>query len=213
MVFLFLIAVFMLVLLVVLYVPGGFRQEMEEVSAWVESRGPFLFFTLMALLPLAGIPITPFYLTAGAVFEPVVSLPGTALALILNHLAAFVLGRGTLRPLLAFLLRKTGFQLSEPGKAGSLSTALVLKLTPGPPMFLRNYLMAMAGIPLWIFLLVSWPLSLAYAVPAVLLGDSAVEGRSGMAGIALLILLGVGLLTYFLRLRMLKRKPPSENLT
>lgn len=205
-------AVTLLLLLIVLNLMGTYRYELGAVIGWIKSGGPLPFFAAMALLPLIGIPITPFYFAAGAVFEPVVSLPGVVVSLGVNHLLAYALGRKTLRPVLELVMRRRRLTLPEPGSRDSLYTALVIKLTPGLPFFLRSYLMAVAGIPLRIYLLVTWPLSMAYAVPAILLGESLVEGRGEVAGIALMILLAVGVLTYFLRVRILKKKTPSADL-
>ena len=201
----------LLLLLIALHFMGTYRYELGGVIGWIKSGGPVPFFAAMALLPLVGIPITPFYLAAGAVFEPLVSLTGVAVALGVNHLVAYALGRKTLRPVLEFLMRRRRVTLPEPGSRDSLYTALVIKLTPGPPFFLRSYLMAVAGIPLWIYFLVTWPLSMVYAVPATLLGESVVEGRGVTAAVALGVLLAVGYLTFFLRARMLKRNTPQDD--
>ncbi len=201
----------LLLLLIVLHFTGAYRYELGGVIGRIKSGGPVPFFAAMALLPLVGIPITPFYLAAGAVFEPLVSLTGVALALGVNHLLAYALGRKTLRPVLEFLMRRRRLTLPKPGSRDALYTALIIKLTPGPPFFLRSYLMAMAGIPLWIYFLVTWPLSMVYAVPATLLGESVVEGRGVTAAVALGVLLAVAYLTFFLRARMLKKSPPHED--
>jgi uncharacterized membrane protein YdjX (TVP38/TMEM64 family) len=187
---------------------GSRLSQLEPLQfiEWIDSEGPFLFFTALTLLPLLGIPVTPFYLAAGAVFEPYVTMIGTAAALALNHLLAYALGRRTLRPLLGTFLRRWKMPLPEPGHKNALYTALFLKLAPGPPFIVRSYLMAMSGIPLRTYFLVSWPLSMAYAVPAILLGESAMEGRMGLAGITIALMLALGILTHVLRSRMLKRR-------
>jgi uncharacterized membrane protein YdjX (TVP38/TMEM64 family) len=205
-------ALIVLLLTIATVVSRWSGHDPMELVAVIESRGPLPFFAAMTLLTLAGVPITIFYLAAGAAFEPMVNLTGTAAALMLNHLLAHVLGRRTLRPIVAHLLRKGRFRLPEPGPRGAVYTALVLKLTPGPPFFLRSYLMAVAGIPLKTFLLVSWPLSMAYAIPVILLGESAVEGRLGLAGLALGLMLVLGLLTALVRSRLSSHRARSRGI-
>jgi uncharacterized membrane protein YdjX (TVP38/TMEM64 family) len=196
----------LLALLLLLFGPRLPDFDPHQFINRIKSGGPFLFFTALTLLPLIGVPVTPFYLAAGAVFDPSVNLIGTAAALALNHLLAYALGRRTLRPLLGIFLRRWKIPLPEPGNKNALYTALFMKLTPGPPFIIRSYLMAMSGIPLRTYSLVSWPLSMAYAVPAILLGESAMEGRMGLAGLAVVLLLVLAMLTHVLRLRLLKRK-------
>ena len=204
--FLPIVALTLALVVLFLYMTGVLGPAPLDLIRWVESRGMFTFFAAMTLLPLAGVPITLFYLAAGVVFDPPVNIAGTAAALALNHLLAYALARRTLKPGLDVLLRKSGFRLPKPGRRNPLYTALFLKLTPGPPFILRSYMMAMAGIPLKTYLLVSWPLSMAYALPAILLGESAMEGRTGLGMLALGILLVLALLTQFLRKRYLERR-------
>jgi uncharacterized membrane protein YdjX (TVP38/TMEM64 family) len=196
-----------LVAVLALFHLGG---VLHAIAEWIESMGPLAFFAAMTLIPLAGVPITIFYLAAGAAFDPVVNLLGTAIALALNHLAAHALGGWALRPLFTFLLRRGRFTLPETGAPGSAYKALLIKLTPGLPFALRGYMMALAGIPLHVFLVVSWPISMAYALPMILLGDSAEEGRIGPAVLAIGAMLFLGLLTLFVRKRLSDRRARLE---
>jgi uncharacterized membrane protein YdjX (TVP38/TMEM64 family) len=186
------------------------RDVLHTIAEWIESMGPLAFFTAMTLIPLAGVPITIFYLAAGAAFDPAVSILGTASALALNHLAAHALGGRALRPLFAFFLRRGRYTLPELGAPGSIYKALLIKLTPGLPFALRGYMMALSGIPLHVFLVVSWPISMAYAMPMILIGDSAEEGRIGPAALAIGAMLLLGLLTLFVRDRLGRRRARLE---
>ena len=64
------------------------RAELGEwahaVTAWIRDKGPVPFFTGLALLPAVGLPVSAFYLAAGAVFPLWISLVGTAAGLAVN---------------------------------------------------------------------------------------------------------------------------------
>jgi uncharacterized membrane protein YdjX (TVP38/TMEM64 family) len=204
------VAIIVLLATVALFAMFHLGDVLHAIAEWIESMGPFAFFAAMTLIPLAGVPITIFYLAAGAAFDPAVSLLGTASALALNHLAAHALGGRALRPLFAFLLRGRRYTLPESGASGSAYKALLIKLTPGLPFALRGYMMALSGIPLHVFLVVSWPISMAYAMPMILIGDSAEEGRIGPAVLAIGAMILLGLLTLFVRDRIGRRRARLE---
>ena len=61
------------------------REGIEWVLAQVRALGPVAFFSLMALLPAVGAPVSVFTLTAGPVFGPTLGLPLVLRDLAMKH--------------------------------------------------------------------------------------------------------------------------------
>jgi uncharacterized membrane protein YdjX (TVP38/TMEM64 family) len=114
----------------------------------MERVDPALTLVLMALLPLAGFSISIVYVLAGMKFgllgggAAIVSV--TAFHLLGTHWIARSFLRG---PMQRFLDRRD-YRLPEAPKGAEKSLAAMVALVPGPPYFLRNYALALSGIPL-----------------------------------------------------------------
>jgi uncharacterized membrane protein YdjX (TVP38/TMEM64 family) len=176
----------------------------ETILQSLRDLGIVPFFAGLAVLPLVGIPTTPFYVLAGATFGVAPSVLGAGIAHGVGLTAAHRLGQGLLRPLLVRLLARRRFELPEVGDRDELDVALLIRAVPGPPHFLKNYLLAMAGVRLRIFLLVSWPLTMSYAVGWIWIGGSLVDASLGRVALGFLWL-GVVALA-LARIRRRKRR-------
>lgn len=178
----------------------------QAFIAWREEAGVVPFFLAMALLPALGVPITPFFIVAGATFGTFVGLTGSAIALSANLLLCYWIARSGLRPWLTRLLERTRYDIPdfEEGK-GALRFTLLVKLAPGVPIFIKHYLLGMAGVPFWIYFAVSGAITGLYAGAFVVLGDSLLEHDLGTSAMALAVLAAVALAIYLWRRRVGKR--------
>ncbi|MEO8614657.1 MAG: hypothetical protein ABI600_05905, partial [Luteolibacter sp.] len=99
----------------------------------------------MALVILPGLPIptSALLLTAGVVWrdQPMMACLLCLLALILNLTWTYWLAAGPARRLVEKMLAATGIQIPDLPRGDHLKLILVMKLTPGIPLFLQNYLL------------------------------------------------------------------------
>ncbi len=189
------------------------RQLLNDALAWVRSVGPEGFFMAMALLPAVGFPLSPFWLTAAPVFGQslglgfIIVLCGVSLAV--NLVLSYWLARYAFRPALVWLVQRLGYELPRVQADDQMSVTLLLRVTPGPPYFVQSYLLGLAEIPFRIYMVVSWPLSMAFGILFLFFGDSLAQGKGkfALAAIGGLIALGVGF--RFLRKRMAKNSASS----
>ncbi len=185
------------------------RHLLTEALAWVRSVGPEGFFTAMALLPAVGFPLSPFWLTAGPVFGQtlglglVIALCGVSLAV--NLVVSYWLARYAFRPALVWLVQRLGYQLPRVHAEDQMSVTLLLRVTPGPPYFIQSYLLGLAEIPFRLYMVVSWPLSMAFGMLFLFFGDALAQGKGkfALAAFGGLVALGIGF--RFLRKRMAKK--------
>lgn len=185
------------------------REAVDWLLAQVRSVGPVAFFSLLAVLPAAGVPVSLFTLTAGSVFAPTLGMPLVILlalaCLSINLVISYVLARWIMRPWVERLCGWLGFRMPAVATADHKGLVLLVRVTPGPPYALQNYLLGMAQIPFWTYLGISWAVVSVYSCAVILFGDSLVQGRGRgiVLAVSLLVALSVGV--RFLR-RYLKRK-------
>ncbi|TVR49568.1 MAG: hypothetical protein EA425_12000 [Puniceicoccaceae bacterium] len=158
------------------------------------------FFTAMALLPAAGIPTTPFFVLAGAVFGLTTGLIGTAVAVAINLIFCYWLARTLLRRPLRHLLEHFDYRIPPYERRRSVSFILLVKMAPGVPAFVKNYAAALAGAPLGIYLALCWTITMGYAAGFILLGESILERNPlGVAAAVVILLLCIGFFAYLRR--------------
>lgn len=158
---------------------------------WKTSAGFWPFFLALTLLPLIGVPSTPFFLLAGAGFPLQTALVGCGAATAANLMLSHWIARHWIRDLLHRLLRRWSFKPPSTNGEGAVSVLLVVRLTPGLPAALRNYAAALIEVRYSIYLSISWLTTMLYAVGLIVLGDSLRNSSWTEAAIGLGLLLTV----------------------
>lgn len=157
----------------------------EAVMAWLRELHPLPFFAAMAVLPALGIPTTPLYIFAGASFGPALGLIGSWIALAGNLVLCYGIARW-LRPQLAWLLRRFRTELPDFAERdrGVVKFTLGVKVAPGVPAFVKNYVLGFVGVPFRPYFAVSMLFTGVYAAAFVMMGDSLVAHELGRTAIA-----------------------------
>jgi uncharacterized membrane protein YdjX (TVP38/TMEM64 family) len=173
---------------------------------FVRSTGPAVFFLSMAVLPIAGAPLSLFTLTVGLLFGPQLGMPAVlalSLAAITANMAlGYLLANRALRPFIARLLRRRGYELPALRFDGANSLIVLLRATPGVPFPVQNYLLGLAAIPFTRYLLVSGSIVLPLNAAIILFGEALLQGKGQVALTALLLLLTIASGIHFIRKRL-----------
>lgn len=175
---------------------GEVRRTAAAGFTALAAAGPAAYFGAMALLPLAGCPVSPFALAAGPLFgerlgTPLLLLCGVA-AITTNVALAYGLARRWLRPPLARLVARLGYRLPEAAPSDATSLIVLVRVTPGPPFFVQNYLLGLAGVPFGRYLAISAAVQGGFGIAFMLFGEAVSQGRGRAA------LLAAGLLAALL---------------
>ncbi|MDQ2641368.1 MAG: VTT domain-containing protein [Pseudomonadota bacterium] len=162
-----------------------------EVLRFLRSAGPTTFFLAMAILPAIGAPLSFFCLTAGSVFAPQLGMPAVILlslaAIAANMALSHLLARRALRPPLGYLVSRLGYQL-PPVKSGDVTDLIVLlRVTPGLPFPVQNYLLGLAAVPFIRYFVVSCLIAFPLNAAIIFFGEALLQGRGRMALIGLLL--------------------------
>lgn len=187
---------------------------MDEVARcldWVRAEGAGVFFTAMAVLPFFGVPVSPFLLSAGALFAPTLG-PWTVIALGLaamgfNIAVSYWFAAVALRPWMERIVGWLGYKIPQVPAGGGWQFTMLLRLVPGVPFFVQNYLLGLARVPFGSYLGISLAVPTVHLSIAVFAGDALAEGSGVKLTIAggLFAVVCVGL--YYFRKRLVARRP------
>lgn len=186
---------------------SGLLRAMERLD-------PVLTVVLMALLPLVGFSVGVVYVIAGAKF----GMLGGGLVIIgitMVHLVGtHWIGRSFLRKPIERFLTRRDYHLPDGLKGEERQLAAMVALVPGPPYVLRNYALALSGMPLRSYF---WVCVLIYSVRSYVtlaLGDlgTDISGRKLIwLGVIYAIKLAIcGLLLRHIRHHYRERKAASQ---
>ena len=212
-------AVVLLGLAVVIKVVGWQTTVDEGRRIWrvifdtLAAAGPGVFFAAMALLPLVGVPMSPFALSAGPLFGARLGTPailGLGLAAItFNLIATYWLARRWLRPGLTRLVARLGYKLPVVESGDATDLIVLLRVTPGPPFFVQNYLLGLAAVPFGRYLVISCAVQWSFNVAFMLFGDALSQGHGKLAMLAIGLLAALVVGTHVVRKHLAKKKPAA----
>lgn len=176
----------------------------NAIRAWKQEASPLAYFAAMAALPAIGMPLTPFYIVAGAMFPLPWALLGSLLAVVANFSLCHVIAQSGMKRVLQSALAKFGYELPDfQGGEGALRFTLLVRLTPGLPNFAKNYLLGVSGVPFATYLAGSTGTTLLYGVPSIVLGGSLFQHD----GVSTAVIVGVIALLAALAWRWYRRAP------
>ncbi|MCH6255139.1 hypothetical protein MLD52_01170 [Puniceicoccaceae bacterium K14] len=188
----------------------GSFPSMEEVQVYLESLNPFLFFASMAILPAFGVPVSPFLVVAGAVYPLGLAIVGSVGALSLNMFLTWLVSGYWLRPFCERGLRRLGFDVPTLKTGEFVKVAIMLRLAPGIPFALQNYLLGVARMPLVWYLAVSVPIAAAIDIGIIVFGDALLSGDWVMIMGAICLIILMSFLVHSVRERMKKKSEGLE---
>jgi uncharacterized membrane protein YdjX (TVP38/TMEM64 family) len=126
---------------------------------------------LTTILPLAGFPISMVYLLVGARFGPAIGLLMVSGITALHLLGTHWIARSFLRRPLQRFVERRNHHVPEVPPGENFAVALMVMLAPAIPYFVRNYVLALSGIPLRVYLWVALPIHVLRSYVALFLGD------------------------------------------
>ncbi|MCB1229303.1 MAG: VTT domain-containing protein [Verrucomicrobiae bacterium] len=195
---------------------AGFNLETLK-SLW-SSTETFLtdhswaLFLGLVILPSLPIPMSALLLIASAVWGPTWQCCALVLlALALNLTWSYWVAAYPARNLIEKFLARTRFKIPSPSTADQVQLILLLRLTPGIPFFLHNYILGFLRPPFVLYLALSIVLSGAVAVGIVLTGGALFKGEGKMALFGAFFLVLAVLVVRLVRKRILRKTSARED--
>jgi uncharacterized membrane protein YdjX (TVP38/TMEM64 family) len=169
---------------------------------------PWALFLALVFLPGLPVPVSALLLAAGIVWRanPVSACLLSLLALTINMTWTYWVAAGPARRLIEMIIRSTSLKIPDLPRQDHLRLILVLRLTPGIPLFFQNYLLGFLRAPFQLYLPLSVALNGLMSSGIVLVGAGASDGRfaPAVSGVALVVVAVV--LTRWLRAWLERRK-------
>ena len=179
----------------------------EQLNGYLVKHPSALFWALV-FLPGLPIPTSALLFTAGVVWRdrPVMACLLSIVAISLNLTWTYWLAAGPARRLVERLLAASEIKIPELPRGDHLKLILVMRLTPGFPFFVQNYLLGFLRAPFHLYLPISILCQGIIGTGVVLGGVGLADGKlmPALTGISL-IAVGV-ILTHSVRGWLAKRK-------
>lgn len=158
--------------------------DLRQIPQLMGRLNPVAVLLLTSTLPIFGFPISVVYLVLGARFGPYVGFAAVAGITTVHLLGTYLIAKSFLRaPVLRWLTRHK-HQIPEVPQGEGAAIVVVAILVPVLPYFIRNYLLALSGIPLRTYLLVGVPLYTLPSAVTLFLGD--LSGQPSQRGFIIL---------------------------
>lgn len=186
------------------------RELFTVAMGRVRTAGPLAFFAAMGVLPAMGAPISVFMLMAGPAFEPQLGRGGVLAACAVSNLLSisggYWLARRWLRPWLQKFVARSGHKVPQVAREDQFEVTLLLRITPGPPFFLQNFLLGLAEIPFLRYLAVSWTVLMMNTTGLVIFGGALVSGKGREAVLGISLFVAALIIIHLLRRHYAKRR-------
>ncbi len=165
------------------------------------SINPAAFLILMLVLPVIGVPISPFLVLVGMKFGTVEGIALSGFIMLVQMALTYFLVHSFLQKWIFRLLEF--FHIPVPRFNGHHNRwhAFIFMLVPGLPYVVKNNLLALTQIGLAPYLTINWVAQFGLSIPLIILGGAVMEMNFVILGIATILLLAVYLLQYYLRKR------------
>ena len=134
-----------------------------------EKTHPALLLVTFLVLPVVGFPISVFLILLGIRFGPGYGLLIMWTGMGTHLLITFILSRSYIRPWLFLLADKWAFTVPRLPENRQILVSLLFMAVPGLPYTLKNYLLALAGVPFVTYFTVSWIANGLMGTPFVVL--------------------------------------------
>ena len=166
-----------------------YRSAWKALESWLVRHPGWLWLALI-VLPAFPVPSSALVVTAGVVWRqhPALACAACVSALLLNMLWTYAVAAGPGRRLVEHFLKSTRLKIPELPRGDHLRLILILRLTPGMPFFIQNYVLGFLQPPFRLYLPVSLACNAPVACGMVLSGAGLANGR------IVPLVLGVGLI-------------------
>jgi uncharacterized membrane protein YdjX (TVP38/TMEM64 family) len=163
-------------------------STLDQIILLFETVHPLVFVLGLILLPLVPIPVSPVWVLAGMRFGPAVAITMSAACLVGNFAIAHLLSARLFHASIEQMLVKRKFKVPQVKPEDQAMFCLMIRLFPGMPLFIQNYLLGVVRVNFGLYVLIGLPVQLLYATGFILFGEALFEGRTGMLVFAVLFM-------------------------
>jgi uncharacterized membrane protein YdjX (TVP38/TMEM64 family) len=172
----------------------------------VGAADPVWLFLAVAFLPLFGCPTSPLLVAIGIRMGTAAGMALVAAAYLINFSAGYWLARSWFRAPVGRWLERRGQRIPQVPAADETQFILLVRITPGPPLFMQTYILGFAQVNFFRYLVFSLLIQAFYVYAFLSFGQSLNHNAVWHATLAVALLIGLGLMVNLLRRRLSARK-------
>jgi uncharacterized membrane protein YdjX (TVP38/TMEM64 family) len=184
----------------------------DQLIEWCRAY-PIVLFAALVVLPAFGCPASALLVLAGVTWgSNWRSCALSVFAMFLNMTWTYLVAAGPARALVARLLGRHWDRWRNLEHKDRIRLTVLLRVTPGVPLFLQNYVLGLVAVPFLPYIVISVPINGVFVVGFVLTSGAVFEGRFGMAITGIAVLVAAFVLVRLLRARVKPARPelPGE---
>jgi uncharacterized membrane protein YdjX (TVP38/TMEM64 family) len=152
-------------------------ESVKVVVDGIGSANPIYILVAIAVLPLFGFPVSPLMVIAGVRLGALYGFWLVFLGLLFNFSAAYWLSAKMLREWLIDRIRRRGLSIPCVSLENMLAVTILIRATPGIPLFIQNYVLGVAGVRFWTYIIVSMLVHSIYGLAFVVFGNALTESK------------------------------------
>jgi uncharacterized membrane protein YdjX (TVP38/TMEM64 family) len=124
-------------------------------------------------------------------------------------LLTYWLARGALKSVVARLIGRLGYRMPELDSTDVTDLTVFVRVMPGIPFFVQNYLLGLAGAPFWRYMAISCAANWSYTAVFLIFGDALLRGHGRAALMAIGLIAALVAATHGMRHHYAKAGKPA----
>jgi uncharacterized membrane protein YdjX (TVP38/TMEM64 family) len=187
------------VVLAAIYLDHRYRW-LEYIHLHIAAYHWLIVFLFVAALPVFGFSVVVCYVIVGSKFGAVGGVAVMALATVVHLLASHWIAKSFLRKRIEAFLARRQHKLPHVPEGENAAISLMTAIVPGLPYFARNYLLALAGVPLRIYFWICLPVYVIRSVLTICASDFSgnLTGNKVLL-LAVILIVKVGICAYIIK--------------
>jgi uncharacterized membrane protein YdjX (TVP38/TMEM64 family) len=181
----------------------------QSFLAFVGHANPALLFLCVAFLPLIGCPASPLLVAIGIRLGTAYGMALVAGAYLINFTVGYWLARGVFSAPLSRWLERRGQRIPHVSAADETQLILLIRITPGPPLFMQTYMLGLARVGFVRYLILSLLVQMGYSFALLSVGQSLNHSATWHIIMAVGLVIGVALAVNLLRRWLVSRRVPG----
>jgi len=174
--------------------------------ALVGNANPVLLFLAVAFLPLLGFPASPLLIAIGIRLGTATGMVFVGAAYLINFSAGYWLARSWFRAPLGRWLERRGQSIPKVAAADETQFILLLRITPGTPLFMQTYALGFAQVNFIRYLILSMLIQMFYVFAFLSFGQSLNHNATWHIILTVALLIGLALAVNLLRRWLANRR-------
>lgn len=155
---------------------------------------PILLILAIAVLPLAGMPVSVLFVIGGIAYGIMPACIYAMLGITLNNILGYMIAARWFHQPVAHLMARRGWQIPQLSRHDLFKVIIAFRLTPGFPLTVQNYLLGLAKVHFSTYLSASFVIQIIPVTGFVITGGSLFDGRWGLILLGLCLLLAAALM-------------------